>query len=515
MSLLATSSPAMADQTYNETTGGAANTWTDYNSAGGTAGPRIAANQTVQIACKLAGFRVQDGNTWWYRIASTPWNSSFYVSADAFYNNGSTSGSLLGTPYVDSAVPDCSSLPTGSNETAGGVANTWADYQSAGGAAGPQIAAHQTVQIACKITGFTVADGNTWWYQIASAPWSSNFYVSADAFYNNGATSGTLIGTPFVDSAVPDCAGNIGGSTGTKPSPSVTLSQGPVAPAGFRYAVSLAAFSPNTRVSITCYDSVSPGGFYTFSLTTNSNGAASTQSYCYSGDGPDHWVVAGGIRSNSVAWGAGVGGPGTVGGTGASGNTAGTGNGSGAQLPNPSFNRSAAVSWALAHAKDKQYSGTLCTWFVSQALWAGGVASTSTWNTTSKGSAVYVDQFVNYAKSQMSASWIDITSNLSTNKVPQAVAGDVIVYNWNDGGDVLDHMSLVVNIADGQYPQIAEWGQLDFSTHPWYKVSGGQSPYVVRGWTYSEMHHMWLQKEHPGMKAYLLHIPGGYFVPNF
>jgi hypothetical protein len=61
----------------------------------------------VQIACKLAGFAVADGNTWWYRIASSPWSSSYYASADAFYNNGATSGSLQGTPFVDSSVPNC------------------------------------------------------------------------------------------------------------------------------------------------------------------------------------------------------------------------------------------------------------------------------------------------------------------------------------------------------------------------------------------------------------------------
>jgi hypothetical protein len=36
--------------------------------------------------------------------------------------------------------------------------------------------------------GFKVADGNTWWSRIASAPWDNNFYVSADAFYNDGQT---------------------------------------------------------------------------------------------------------------------------------------------------------------------------------------------------------------------------------------------------------------------------------------------------------------------------------------
>ena len=42
-----------------------------------------------------------------YRIASAPWSGSYYVSADAFYNNGQTSGSLVGTPFVDSNVPNC------------------------------------------------------------------------------------------------------------------------------------------------------------------------------------------------------------------------------------------------------------------------------------------------------------------------------------------------------------------------------------------------------------------------
>lgn len=93
--------------TFSETTGGPANTWSNYTNAGGTEGPQIQSHQTVQISCKLTGFKVQDGNTWWYRIASNPWNNGYYVSADAFYNNGQTSGSLSGTPFVDPNVPNC------------------------------------------------------------------------------------------------------------------------------------------------------------------------------------------------------------------------------------------------------------------------------------------------------------------------------------------------------------------------------------------------------------------------
>jgi hypothetical protein len=99
--------PTPTPTTYAETTGGVTHTWTDYSDAGGTEGASIASNATVQISCKVTGFKVADGNTWWYRIASSPWNNAYYASADAFYNNGQTSGSLNGTPFVDPNVPNC------------------------------------------------------------------------------------------------------------------------------------------------------------------------------------------------------------------------------------------------------------------------------------------------------------------------------------------------------------------------------------------------------------------------
>jgi hypothetical protein len=205
--------PPPPASTWSETVGGVTHTWTNYTNAGGTQGPSIQTGQTVQVACKVQGFRVADGDTWWYRIASSPWNSAYYASADAFYNNGATSGSLIGTPFVDPNVPDCTSdlvapppppAPTWA-ETVGGVTHTWTDYTNAGGTQGPSIQTGQTVQVACKLQGFRVADGNTWWYRIASSPWNSVYYASADAFYNNGSTSGSLIGTPFVDPAVASC----------------------------------------------------------------------------------------------------------------------------------------------------------------------------------------------------------------------------------------------------------------------------------------------------------------------
>jgi Protein of unknown function (DUF2599) len=99
--------PSPGPPTVAETTGGVTHTWTNYTNGGGIEGPTIPGGTTVAIACKLTGLRVQDGNTWWYRIATSPWNGAYYASADAFYNNGQTSGTLVGTPYVDPAVPDC------------------------------------------------------------------------------------------------------------------------------------------------------------------------------------------------------------------------------------------------------------------------------------------------------------------------------------------------------------------------------------------------------------------------
>jgi hypothetical protein len=228
------SGPTLPPGTYSETVGSVAHTWSNYQTAGGTAGPSLAANQTVGITCRIQGFTVSDGDNWWYEIGSSPWNNQYYVSADAFYNNGATSGSLSNTPFYDQKVALCPTSAGGSsggssggsgggstatttttppqnnppptwNETVGSVANTWTNWMNAGGNEGPQIANHQTVAISCRLNGFTVADGNTWWYRIASSPWNNSYYVSADAFYNNGATSGSLHGTPFFDPAVATC----------------------------------------------------------------------------------------------------------------------------------------------------------------------------------------------------------------------------------------------------------------------------------------------------------------------
>jgi Putative amidase domain len=204
-----------------------------------------------------------------------------------------------------------------------------------------------------------------------------------------------------------------------------------------------------------------------------------------------------------------------------------SGPGGGSSTPNAFYNRSAAVQWALGHAKDPQARLTMCAWFVSHALWAGGFAKQpGVWTDqgkyghTASGTANewLAPNLMRYLRANFTTTYTDITGALKTNAVPGAEPGDLIFYDWekhrNEG---VTHVALVVDIAAGAYPEVAEMGQFDFgaldaAVNLIHHVS---SPYIKRGWTWSALHHKWLQKDSPSMKAYLLHIGGGYFTGTF
>ena len=99
--------PSQPPPPRDETTGGVTHTWTNYSERRRKPGPKYPFKRNCLRVLQNQGFRVADGDTWWYRIASGPWNNSYFAWADAFYNNGQTSGSLHGTPFVDGAVADC------------------------------------------------------------------------------------------------------------------------------------------------------------------------------------------------------------------------------------------------------------------------------------------------------------------------------------------------------------------------------------------------------------------------
>jgi hypothetical protein len=149
------------------------------------------------------------------------------------------------------------------------------------------------------------------------SPFTKNLWHGCDGADSGGTPGSGTPGSGTPGSGTPGSgtpgSGTPGGGTpgGGTPSGgasgSVSLAQGPAAPAGYRYAVTLSGWPTGASVSISCRDSRDPGGFFTFTMVTDGAGNAATQNQCYSSDGPDHWVVANGtVESNHVSWGGSV-----------------------------------------------------------------------------------------------------------------------------------------------------------------------------------------------------------------
>jgi hypothetical protein len=113
----------------------------------------------------------------------------------------------VGIGECASSTPSQPGPQAGRFETTGGVTHTWSEYASGGGTAGPDIQNGVTVFVSCRTMGLKLANGNAWWYRIASPDWNNGFYASADAFYNREQTTGPLRDSPFVDESVPICNG--------------------------------------------------------------------------------------------------------------------------------------------------------------------------------------------------------------------------------------------------------------------------------------------------------------------
>ena len=86
------------------------------------------------------------------------------------------------------------------------------------------------------------------------------------------------------------------------PNPTIALTRGAPATYGYWYSVTLSGFAPGSSVTVTCRDSVDPGGFWNQTFTIDGSGHASDSTLCYSGDHPDHWVTGGGAESNHLTW---------------------------------------------------------------------------------------------------------------------------------------------------------------------------------------------------------------------
>jgi hypothetical protein len=101
-----TAEPAFG-QTWTEKAYTSAQTFSNFVSAGGPFGVSLTSGQSVQVSCRVKGFKVQDGDVWWYRLSASPWDGKYYVSTDNFWNTSDTSGNPINGIYFDPKVKVC------------------------------------------------------------------------------------------------------------------------------------------------------------------------------------------------------------------------------------------------------------------------------------------------------------------------------------------------------------------------------------------------------------------------
>jgi uncharacterized protein YraI len=129
------------------------------------------------------------------------------------------------------------------------------------------------------------------------------------------------------------------------------------------------------------------------------------------------------------------------------------------------YDRAAAVAWAITDAYVPPTFNDDCTFFVSQALWAGGLPETSDWTANSwnffdlaqrsrglsspSKAAADADYFKNAMENDGYGTLTEIDPSDPT--AGGAQLGDVILYDWNNGADgIVDHAAIVTKIsADG------------------------------------------------------------------
>lgn len=189
------------------------------------------------------------------------------------------------------------------------------------------------------------------------------------------------------------------------------------------------------------------------------------------------------------------------------------------------YNADSAAAYALEAVKETQPFDEACTWFVSNALWAGGLPEDDTWNeNTSHGviwnfgqgspTAADVNLFAQYILQKYPASYL-APLDLSPGASAWPVAlGDVVVYvwdgdsNWLTDGDHNTHTALITHIEDSGYPDVSEWGDAGDGNISPDAASPGNTWAGYRGFTWSAMANEWLQQEsnYSNMTAFVLHI---------
>jgi hypothetical protein len=317
-----THNPQPGTSTGGTTGGGSGSTTTGgttgSGSAGGSTGGSIPSG-SGQISLTQGSAATQGS---WYAVTLTGWNAgakltvschdskdaSFYTQTFTIDGNGKASDSTL---CYSADGPD-------HWVTGGGVSS---NHVSWGGAAPPPPPTNPAISLS---QGGAATAG--YWYSVHLSGWrpgsqltvschdskDASFYTQTFTIDGNGNAGDSTL---CYSADGPDHWVTGGGVSSNHvswggaapppppaPSPKITLAQGGAARYGYWYAVTLSGFSPGSQVTVSCRDSVDPGGFYSQTFTIDGNGNAGDSTLCYSGDHPDHWVTGAGVESNHVSW---------------------------------------------------------------------------------------------------------------------------------------------------------------------------------------------------------------------
>lgn len=178
------------------------------------------------------------------------------------------------------------------------------------------------------------------------------------------------------------------------------------------------------------------------------------------------------------------------------------------------FDRGKAVEWAKKHVDSEYVFDNDCTYFVSRALWAGGMAKTGDWNSSTVNPWLMADKRKHAFGPTKAAASADFLKNylkdsnrgvlrqldFGKNNVPDAELGDVIFYDWDNGADgFADHAMMITSFSKDSN-----------GTYRYPQVSGHSQSVRDQGWTWSGYKRGWIEQKYKGSKdkarAYLLHV---------
>lgn len=153
-----------------------------------------------------------------------------------------------------------------------------------------------------------------------------------------------------------------------------------------------------------------------------------------------------------------------------------------------------SASWAIKNSQETPPFSASCAWFVSQALWHGGAPQTFTWNggsfkgqtfeVASRPGAVASWNAQAFKQMLIDSGYQSESLNLSENYVAKAKLADIMAYDW-EGDGTTDHVAIVTNISEQDYPEVSEWS-----------LSGGDQAtvYQKRSWNWSQINNLPLNK---------------------